>query len=198
MRKGSIYRQDLINRFEVGLSAGSRDFKNYKQLAPDNLKYATKEKRYFQTEHLEALFDHEAVRTLVKLADDISDGFDTIKDVYFPVESPSNLNILDVNIVTRLLQATLNNKAVSIIYTSLSNGSNAREFVPHSIVENGLRWLVRGYDRKSKSFRDFVLTRISKVTLNDIPEPSKMAMADKGWQQLVPLELIPHPKDEPT
>jgi hypothetical protein len=195
MFKGSIYRQDLINRFQVGLSAGSRDFKIYKQLAPDNLKYDTKEKRYFQTEHFAALFDHDAVRTLVKLANDISDGFDAVGDVHFPVESPSYLNIPDINIVARLVQATLSNKAVSIIYTSLSSGSNAREIVPHSIVDNGLRWHVRAYDRKSNSFRDFVLTRISKVTLKDIPETNEMGVADKDWQQLVPLQLVPHPKN---
>ncbi len=49
--KGAIHRQDLINRFEVGLSAGSRDFTLYKELAPDNLIYDPREKRYFQTEN---------------------------------------------------------------------------------------------------------------------------------------------------
>ena len=41
--KGAIHRQDLINRFEVGLSAGSRDFTLYKELAPDNLIYDPRE-----------------------------------------------------------------------------------------------------------------------------------------------------------
>lgn len=38
MVKGAIFREDLINRFEVGLSAGSRDFKLYKELAQAILK----------------------------------------------------------------------------------------------------------------------------------------------------------------
>jgi hypothetical protein len=195
MFKGSIYRQDLINRFEVGLSAGSRDFKVYKELAPNNLKYDTKEKRYFQTEQFNAVFEHNATRTLVKLANDISDGFDAIGDVHFPVESSSNLNVPDINIVARLVQAIINNKAVHIIYTSLSSGSKAREIVPHSIVDNGLRWHIRAFDRKSKSFRDFVLTRISKVTLKDTPVLKEMAPEDKDWQRLVPLQLVPHPEN---
>jgi hypothetical protein len=195
MFKGAIYRQDLINRFEVGLSAGSRDFKIYKELAPNNLKYDTKEKRYFQTEQFIPVFEHDASRTLVKLANDISDGFDAIGDVNFPVEAPSNLNTPDINIVARLVQATLNNKVVNIIYTSLSSGSGSREIVPHSIVDNGLRWHVRAFDRKSKGFRDFVLTRISKVTQKDTPAPEEVAQADTEWQQLVPLQLIPHPKN---
>lgn len=162
--KGAIHRQDLITRFEVGLSAGSRDFTLYKELAPKNLVYSTQEKRYFQTENFNPLFEHDAKRTLVKLANDISDGFDAIGDIHFPVESASSLNVPDIFVVAKVVQAIVNNKAISVIYTSLSSGSGARELVPHSIVDNGQRWHVRAFDRKSQSFRDFVLTRISKVT----------------------------------
>lgn len=42
------------------------------------------------------------------------------------------LNVPDINIAAKLVQAILNNKAISIIYTSLSSGSKAREIVPHS------------------------------------------------------------------
>ena len=193
--KGAIYRQDLINRFEVGLSAGSRDFALYKEIAPNNLNYDSRERRYFQTEQFQPVFEHDAKRTLVKLANDISDGFDAIGDMHFPVESPSSLNVPDIFIVARLVQAILNNKAVSVIYTSLSSGSGARELVPHSIVDNGLRWHVRAFDRKSQSFRDFVLTRISKVTIKGSPEENEQATADTQWQRLIPLQLVPHPKN---
>jgi hypothetical protein len=193
--KGSIYRQDLINRFEVGLSAGSRDFSIYKELASNNLNYDSRQKRYFQTELFQPLFEHDAKRTLVKLANDISDGFDAIGDIHFPVESPTSLNIPDIFIVARLVQAILNNKAVSAIYTSLSSGSGSRELVPHSIVDNGLRWHLRAFDRKSQSFRDFVLTRISKVSIKNTSETSEQIDADDEWQRLLPLQLVPHPKN---
>ena len=193
--KGAIYRQDLINRFEVGLSAGSRDFNLYKELAPDNLDYDSSGKRYYQTAQFKPLFEHDAQRTLTKLANDISDGFDAIGDMHFPVEAPSSLNIPDIFIVAKLVQAILNNKAVSVIYTSLSSGSNARELVPHAIVDNGLRWHVRAYDRKSNSFRDFVLTRISKVTLKQSPAAEERSEQDAEWHRLLPLQLVPHPKN---
>lgn len=193
--KGAIYRQDLINRFEVGLSAGSRDFSIYKELAPSNLNYDSREKRYFQTERFHPLFEHDAKRTLVKLANDISDGFDGIGDIHFPVESPSSLNVPDIFIVARLVQAILNNKAVSVIYTSLSSGSGAREVVPHSIVDNGLRWHLRAFDRKSQSFRDFVLTRISKVSIKNNSETHEQVELDQEWQRLISLQLVPHPKN---
>ena len=193
--KGSIYRQEIINRFEIGLSASSRDFRIYKELAPANLSYSTVDKRYYQTPQFKPVFEHDARRTLTKLANDISDGFDAIGDIHFPVEAPSSLNVPDIFIVARLVQAIINNKAVSVIYTSLSSGSNTRELVPHSIVDNGLRWHVRAFDRKSQSFRDFVLTRISKVTIKDMPNEEESAQADTEWQRLIPLQLVPHPKN---
>ncbi|HCA75007.1 MAG TPA: WYL domain-containing protein [Alteromonas sp.] len=195
MFKGVIYRQDLINRFEVGLSAGSRDFNLYKEMAPDNLEYDSREKRYFQTSQFKPLFEHDAQRTLTKLANDISDGFDAIGDIHFPVEAPSSLNVPDIFIVAKLVQAILNNRAVSVIYTSLSSGSAARELVPHAIVDNGLRWHVRAFDRKSQSFRDFVLTRVSKVTLKSEPAANELAEYDSEWHRMIPLQLVPHPKN---
>ena len=193
--KGAIYRQDLINRFEVGLSAGSRGFNLYKEVAPENLDYDSSGKRYYQTAQFKPLFEHDAQRTLTKLANDISDGFDAIGDMHFPVEAPSSLNIPDIFIVAKLVQAILNNKVVSVIYTSLSSGSNARELVPHAIVDNGLRWHVRAYDRKSNSFRDFVLTRISKVTLKQSPAAEERSEQDAEWHRMLPLQLVPHPKN---
>ncbi|EAQ32303.1 hypothetical protein OS145_07641 [Idiomarina baltica OS145] len=193
--KGSIYRQDLIKRFEVGLSAGSRDFNLYKELAPQNLEYDVKQKRYFQTSEFKPLFDHDAKRSLIKLANDISDGFDAIGDLHFPVEAPSSLNVPDISVVAKTVQAILNERALEINYTSLSSGSGKREIVPHSIVDNGMRWHVRAFDRKTESFRDFVLTRISNVKLIGNYEFGEDSNSDTEWQRMISLQLVPHPNN---
>ena len=193
--KGSIYRQDLIKRFEVGLSAGSRDFNLYKELAPQNLEYDVKQKRYFQTSEFKPLFDHDAKRSLIKLANDISDGFDAIGDLHFPVEAPSGLNVPDIFVVAKTVQAILNEQALQINYTSLSSGSGKREIVPHSIVDNGMRWHVRAFDRKTESFRDFVLTRISNVKLIGNYEFGEDSDSDTEWQRMISLQLTPHPNN---
>ncbi|KGJ88392.1 WYL domain-containing protein [Colwellia psychrerythraea] len=194
--QGHISRIEVINRFEMGLSAASRDFNLYKEHCPKNLTYDNATKRYFQTKNFKPLFKHDPRKTLAKLAHQISDGFDAVGDIDFPVEAPSQLNVPDIFIVAKLVQAVLNNKAVSVIYTSLSSGSKARELVPHSIVDNGLRWHIRAFDRKTNSFRDFVLTRISKVTiLEPQPERHENKMADHQWLRMMPLQLVPHPKN---
>jgi hypothetical protein len=194
--KGHLSRNDLVNRFEVGLSAGTRDFNLYKELAPNNLEYDNVVKRYFQSTTFKPLFTHDARKTLIKLANQISDGFDAISTNDYPVEQPSHLNVPDINVIARLVQAIMNGNVVNMIYTSLSSGSAARDIVPHSIIDNGLRWHVRGFDRKANDFRDFVLTRISKVTIrsNDALK-NEGRNADVQWQRKVKLDIVPHPKN---
>lgn len=194
--KGELSRHQLIQRFQVGLSAATRDLTLYKSHCPNNLVYDTASKRYLQTADFQPLFDHDPRKTLVKLANQISDGFDAIGDTAFPVQAPSQLNVPDIFVVAKLVQAILKGQAVKVIYTSLSSGSAARELIPHAIVDNGLRWHVRAYDRKSQSFRDFVLTRISQAhLLDDAPQPQEDKMEDHQWLRMMPLQLVPHPNN---
>ncbi|ASP46301.1 WYL domain-containing protein [Cognaticolwellia beringensis] len=193
---GRVTRNEIVTKFEKGMSGATADLNLYKELCPNNMSYDNKQRMYIQTDKFKPLFTHDPRKTLVKLANQITDGYDAIGDVAFPVEAPSQLNIPDIFIVARLIQAIINQKPVSIIYTSLSSGSAARELVPHSIVDNGLRWHVRAFDRKSNSFRDFVLTRISKATIL----PQKLdsyedKLEDHQWMRMMPLQLIPHPNN---
>lgn len=191
---GYVTRSEVVTHFEKGLTSASSDINLYKNLCPKNLKYDAKQKRYFQTSTFVPLFNHDPRKTLIKLSNQITDGFDAIGDITFPVEAPSQLNIPDIFIVAKLVQAIINGKPVSIIYTSLSSGSGSRELVPHSIVDNGLRWHLRAFDRKSQSFRDFVITRVTKVTIKDSPIVSgEEKIDDHQWVRMMPLQLVPHP-----
>ncbi len=194
---GHVNRSELVAYFEQGLSSATRDINLYKELAPKNMEYDPRDKRYYQGAKFQPLFQHDPRKTLMKLSHDITDGFDAIGDINFPVEAPSQLNIPDIWIVAKLVQAVINKKAVNVIYTSLSSGSGARDIVPHSIVDNGLRWHVRAFDRKTKSFRDFVLTRITKVTIKDDElSQQEEKLEDHQWMRMMPLHLVPHPAVE--
>ena len=193
---GRVTRNDVVTKFEKGMSGATADLNLYKEFCPNNMVYDTKQRIYVQCDKFKPLFTHDPRKTLVKLANNISDGFDAISDTTFPVEAPSQLNIPDIFIVARLIQSIINKKPVNIIYTSLSSGSAARELVPHSIVDNGLRWHVRAYDRKSNSFRDFVLTRISKVTIKQQNvEQYEDKLEDHQCMRMMPLQLVPHPNN---
>jgi hypothetical protein len=194
--KGAFSRSDLTNKFEMGMANATRDIALYRELASQNSEFDNTVKIYRQTKQFKPLFEHDARKTLVKLANNISDGFDAIGDIHFPVEAPSQLNVPDIFVVARLVQAILNKQAVHVIYTSLSSGSDSRELVPHAIIDNGLRWHVRAFDRKSNTFRDFVLTRISRVKLLDaLPVQHEDKLEDHQWLRMMPLQLVPHPNN---
>lgn len=194
MFKGSFTRSDLTSKFEMGMANATRDIALYRELAAKNIEFDNSTKTYLQTKQFKSLFEYESRKTLAKLANKISDGFDGVMEVAFPVDSPLQLNVPDINIVAKLVQAVLNKKAISIVYTSLSSGSKAREIIPHTIVDNGLRWHVRAFDRNTNSFRDFVITRISKVTLLEPPvEEFEKEVEDNQWMRKMDLHIVPHP-----
>ncbi|GAA0287079.1 YafY family protein [Psychrosphaera haliotis] len=194
--KGHLGLKETIDKFGLDHKNAVQYFERYKSFLGGQCEFDEKALRYFQLENFKPVFNHDPRKTLVKLAHQISDGFDAITQTEFPVEQPSYLNAPDIEVIARLMRAILNGNVVNIIYTSLSNGSAGRDIVPHAIVDNGLRWHVRGFDKKTNSFRDFVLTRISKVTIksNDIATYENR-LADVQWQRVLDLVIVPHPKN---
>lgn len=191
---GYVSRAEIVSYFEKGLTSASSDINLYKELCAENMEYNSKEKKYFQAPAFTPLFNHDPRKTLVKLSNQITDGFDAIGDTDFPIEAPSQLNVPDIFTVAKLIQAVINGKALKITYTSLTSGLSEREIVPHSIVDNGLRWHIRAFDRKSKSFRDFVLTRISEATIeSSLVHREEDKLNDHQWMRIMPLQLVPHP-----
>ncbi len=194
--KGSINRKELTEKFEMGMANATRDLALYKELVPENIDFDAKNRTYLQAKTFSPLFNYNSKQTLAKLAHKISDGFDGVLEIPFPVDAPYQLNVPDIFIVAKLVQAILKQKVVSIIYTSLTSGSKAREIVPHTIVDNGLRWHVRGFDRASGEFRDFVITRISKVTLKESKiETFEEEINDHQWVRFMDLVIVPHPNN---
>ena len=191
---GHFARSEVVSHFKMGLSNATRDINLYKELAGVNLVYDNAEKRYFQTEAFTPLFDYDAQKALSQLKHHLGDSLDAMSDVKFPVEAPSHLSIPNIYTIATLTQAALNNKAIKLDYISLESGASSRVIIPHSIVDNGLRWHVRGFDIKSGEFRDFVVTRITraKIIEQEIKE-HQSKMADNQWLRIVPLELVPHP-----
>lgn len=199
--KGTVSRKELTAKFEMGMANATRDLAVYKELAPSNIEFDQTERTYFQTKCFKPLFNYDARQTMAKLSNKISDGFDGVLETPFPVDAPYQLNVPDIFIVAKIVQAILRQKPISVIYTSLTSGSKAREIVPHTIVDNGLRWHVRAYDKNTESFRDFVLTRISKATIRETPiESHETEINDYQWVRMIDLQIVPHPTNvkEPT
>lgn len=113
-------------------------------------------------------------------------------------ESPSRLTHPDLDVLASVTRAIHQECPLAIEYHSISNGKAERQIVPFALIDNGLRWHVRAFDRKSKEFRDFVITRIKQpqVLKGEKPAPHELSDQDIQWTRIVELDLVPHP-DQP-
>ncbi|NCO73517.1 MULTISPECIES: WYL domain-containing protein [Shewanella] len=202
--KGEAVRADLVDRFSIAAAQATKDFTMYRELAPGNIEYDQKLKLHKRGEAFEPLFDYDVVRTLATISQGYGDGFTGKVKPPLACEAPYHLNKPSLSIVAKVTEAIHKGKALSITYVSLSSGETTREIVPHTLVDNGLRWHVRGFDRKHgpsgapNGFRDFVLTRIkAAVVLEDsILSEAELETQDRQWNRFVELELVPHPRIE--
>ncbi|HEJ9531650.1 TPA: WYL domain-containing protein [Proteus mirabilis] len=196
--KGEAVRADLVDRFSIAATQATKDFTMYRELAPGNIEYDQKLKLHKRGEAFEPLFDYDVVRTLATISQGYGDGFTGKVKPPLACEAPYHLNKPSLSIVAKVTEAIHKGKALSINYVSLSSGETTREIVPHTLVDNGLRWHVRGFDRKHNEFRDFVLTRIkAAIVLEDSTlSEAELETQDRQWNRFVELELVPHPRIE--
>jgi hypothetical protein len=200
---GEIRRQDLVTRFGIQSAAASRDLALYKELAPGNIDYDTRGKSYVQGADFHPIFDFPPERVLSWLTRGFGDGEPMqlkapFTNAVLASESPSRLTHPDLDVLASVTRAIHQACPLGIEYHSISSGRTQREIVPFSLIDNGLRWHVRAFDRQTQGFRDFVITRIKRpVLMKDADvQPHERSDQDIQWTRIVELEIVPHP-DQP-
>lgn len=191
---GDIARNDLIQRFQMGLASSSRDFATYKELAPANLILKHETKRYHRTKTFKPLFAHDSAKALAEIAKIANDA-----QPLNGVRIATSVSLINAQpeIIAALTRAMYLSQALKIQYASLTSGVSEREIVPHAFLNTGHRWHVRAFDRRSQEFRDFVCTRITKTSeAKQNPKESELQAQDIEWQSQVTLQLVPHPKHQ--
>lgn len=195
---GEIRRQDLMTRFAIQSAAASRDLALYKELAPGNLDYDPKGKFYVLGSAFDPVFEFAPERVLSWLAQGFGDGQPMLRKAWVASESPSRLTLPDLDVLATVTRAIHQECPLGIEYYSISKGRTEREIVPFALIDNGLRWHVRAFDRKTQEFRDFVITRIKRplALKGQAVATHEMSDQDIQWTRIVELELVPHP-DQP-
>jgi len=188
---GSVRRSDLVDKYNIGSAAASRDLAYYKELAPENISYNTIDKSYSRKEKLTPLFEYNPSKVLTQLT---SSRESPDIEPYIVSDSFLQLNHPSVEVISVISRAIKQSKVISIDYRSFSSGKTTREIVPGALVNNGLRWHVRAFDRRRERFSDFVLTRIQnpKFVESNINQLERLR-EDIQWNRIVELELVPHP-----
>ncbi|WP_343741503.1 WYL domain-containing protein [Herbaspirillum huttiense] len=192
---GVIQRPDLINRFGIQSAAASRDVALYKAIAPDNIEYDRSTKRYVCGKHFRPLFAVDVDHVLIWLANQTGS---TIADSNAPALTcitPARLTQPLLAILPIITRAIHGNQVLEIEYHAITSGKSKRVIIPFALIDTGLHWLIRAFDRKTSEFRDFVLTRISRVKAlsSAVIAQHEASEFDIQWNRVVELDLVPHP-----
>jgi hypothetical protein len=198
---GEIGRPDLIERFGVAPAGATRDLALYREIAPQNITFDSSNKIYRIGQAFSPLFDHAPQRVLSALSLGFGEGVNSPSakplQPLLPCESPTALSNPRMDVLAPVCRAIHAKRPLAIRYHSMSSGESERVIVPFALVDTGLRWHVRAFDRKSGEFRDFVVTRIEAPTLLDEePQPFERPDNDIQWTRIVELDLVPHPRLE--
>lgn len=195
---GEIRRQDLVSQFGIQSAAATRDLALYKEIAPGNIDYDAKVKAYVLGADFQPVFDFPPERVLSWLTQGFGDGEPMRIKAWVASESPSRLTHPALDTLASVTRAIHQECPLGIKYHSISSGRTEREIVPFALIDNGLCWHVRAFDRKSQEFRDFVITWINRpVVLKGQPvAPHETSNQDIQWPRIVELERVPHP-DQP-
>lgn len=191
---GSVGRKDLIERFGIKDAAATRDFTKYNELAPDNLRYDTSNRYYSPSDNFKPIFDYSINRVLSTMSEGFGDGLKENQASGLLCDSPYQLNQPNIEVVSALTRAMKTNRVLTITYNSISSGKTERQIIPFALVDTGLRWHVRAWDRRRERFTDFIVTRIENVkSTKEFALEHEQSECDEHWNNFVEVELIPHP-----
>lgn len=191
---GEIRRQDLLSRFSIKAAAATRDLATYKDLVPGNIDYDSKSKVYVRADWFRPVFEFSAARVLTWLTHGYPDSEPLRYRADIASEPAAEISRPDLETLSVVTRAIYRKAPIEVTYRALTSGLTTRQILPFALADNGSRWHVRAFDRKSSEFRDFVLARVADARLTGGPvEDAERPDQDIQWNRIVELELVPHP-----
>lgn len=196
--EGHVNRGDLMGAFGVSVNQASTDLNRYIGMAADNIAYDKSARTYIRGPKFIPLFlKPDASRYLSQLrsvADGILDRADAwIGQLPSYDAAPTPVRGVHADTLRCIIVAIHRSEAVEVKYQSLSRPEPRwRWIAPHAIGFDGFRWHARAFCLTDETFKDFLLSRIIEIRGNKPSEVS--AEADKDWNELVDLEIGPHPE----
>jgi predicted DNA-binding transcriptional regulator YafY len=112
--------------------------------------------------------------------------------------APWGFSLVNPNIFSRVRLAIERGTRLKLEYRSMQTPEpHARIVEPHSLIQAGRRWHMRGYCLETSDFRDFVLGRIAKITVLD-QRSENTVIEDSKWNAVVKVRIHAHPKLTPS
>jgi len=198
--EGSVRRSDLRERFGISIPQASADLAQYRERAPENLRYDSSGKRYLPSETFQPrILRPNAERYLAQmraLAEDVISPLDTWMVPLAEVGvTPVPTRRVDPETLRFFLKAIRAERSVQIKYQSLNESRPEptwRWITPHAFGTDGLRWHVRAFCHIERGFKDFVISRCLAAGETGVPEAK--SSEDREWHTMFTVILVPNPK----
>lgn len=196
--EGHVNRGDLMGAFGVSVNQASTDLNRYIGMASNNIAYDKSARTYIRGPKFTPLFlKPDAGRYLSQLrsvADGILDRTDAWSGQLPSYDAaPTPVRGVNAETLRSVIAAIHRLEAIEVKYQSLSRPEPRwRWIAPHAIGFDGFRWHTRAFCLTDQSFKDFLLSRIMETGGT---RPSEIgADGDSEWNEMVTLEIGPHPE----
>jgi predicted DNA-binding transcriptional regulator YafY len=196
--EGHVNRSDLIDKFGVSANQASGDLNRYIALAPDNMVYDKSGKTYVRSPTFKPLFLKLDSTQYLSQVRSIAEGVITPEDAWIgnlpPFDAtPAPARGIDPIVLRSIVIAMRRHEAIEVLYQSMSApDAEWRWIAPHALAFDGFRWHARSFCEKSSEYRDFVISRI--IETRQTRAAKKPAVSDVAWDEVVELEVGPHPE----
>jgi predicted DNA-binding transcriptional regulator YafY len=200
--EGHVNRADLMDTFGVSLNQASGDLNRYIALAPDNMVYDKSGKTYVRSPGFSPRFLKPDATQYLAQVRSIAEGIVAPEDAWIgnlPTfdATPAPARGIDPAVLRSIVIAIRRREAVEVRYQSMSSPDPEwRWIAPHALAFDGFRWHARSFCEKSGEYRDFVISRIIETRQSRSTE--MQATADVAWDEIVALEIGPHPELSPN
>jgi len=194
--EGRLTTNHLCNSFGIGRQQASKDINAYiSDIAPGNLEYDRQLRGYKPTAAFKPVLTSGIADEYLHVLDRNQDISHTFEGLDLGVAHTSVLQVptrhVEPEILRAIIQASREQRRLEIAYLSLSSPiAEERIIDPHTLVFTGLRWHVRAYCEKNRSFRDFVLSRF-RGTPEIMDKALVSAEEDERWQTRINIILTP-------
>ncbi len=194
--EGRLTTNHLCNSFGIGRQQASKDINAYiTDIAPGNLDYDRQLRGYKPTADFKPVLTSGTADEYLHVLDRNQDISHTFEGLDLGAAHTEILQVptrnVDPLILRAIIQACREQKRLEIAYLSLSNPiAEERIIDPHTLVFTGLRWHVRAYCEKNRSFRDFVLSRFrgsAEILDKALVSPEE----DERWHTRIDIQLTP-------
>lgn len=200
--EGHVNRADLMDTFGVSLNQASGDLNRYIALAPDNMVYDKSGKTYVRSQAFSPHFLKPDATQYLAQVRSVAEGIVAAEDAWIgnlPAfdATPAPARGIDPAVLRSIVIAIRRREAVEVRYQSMSSPDPEWRWIsPHALAFDGFRWHARSFCEKSGEFRDFVISRVIESRQS---RPAQMqTAADAAWNEIVELEIGPHPDLSPN